>query len=183
MQIVKGIGIIIPLCFSLAVGSYGYNQLVIEKKVKVAYTEQQVVQIYERLARNSGEQGFPALTILDSPVINAWTDGINITITTGILKVFQNDDELALVLAHEMGHYMNHDPQRGYGDITSNDTEAHADKMGAYIMMRAGFDECKGKEIMHVFKHLFGDTANPMGHPDFAYRYDQLDLPLCHKLF
>ncbi len=145
-------------------------------------TDGHILYIYEQLAINSGQQDIPPLIILDSPIINAWTDGNTITMTTSMLRTFENDDELALVLAHEMAHAINKDPSRGYDDVNSNDTEAHADKLGAFIMMRAGFDECRGKEIFKIFKRLFGDTANPVGHPDFAYRYDQLDLPQCHVL-
>ncbi len=152
----------------------GYNQ---PKVVSNAH----IIDIYEKLAANSGQQDIPPLIILDSPEVNAWTNGTTVNFTTGILAVMENDDEIALVLAHEMAHAINHDPERVDQEVTPNNTEAHADKMGAYIMMRAGFDECKGKEIFKVFKKLFGDTADPVGHPDFAYRYDQLDLPMCDR--
>ncbi len=145
-------------------------------------TDDHILSIYQQLAINSGQQDIPPLIILDSTIINAWTDGTTITLTTGILKIFENDDELAMVLAHEMAHAINKDPQRTDGAVLPNDVEAHADKLGAYIMMRAGFDECKGKEVFAVFKRLFGDTSHPQGHPDFAYRYDQLNLPQCHVL-
>ena len=39
-----------------------------------------------------------------SPVINAQTDGKIIVVTTGIMRFTENDDELALVVAHELGH-------------------------------------------------------------------------------
>ncbi len=154
----------------------GHKKQDVSKKVNIAHIQ----QIYDRLAVNSGQQDIPPLIVLDVPVVNAWTDGAAVTFTTGILAVMENDDEIAMVLAHEMAHAINHDPSRGYADVNSNDTEAHADKMGAFIMMRAGFNECRGKEVFRVFKRLFGDTANPTGHPDFAYRFDQLDLPMCH---
>lgn len=38
----------------------------------------------------------------DSP--NAWTDGQNVIVTRGLLRFLKSDDELAVVLAHEMAH-------------------------------------------------------------------------------
>jgi peptidase M48-like protein len=137
-----------------------------------------VQAIYNQLAINAGQQDIPPLIILDSKQINAWTDGNTVTITTGILKAFENDDQMALVMAHEIAHAINHDIM--HTDIDQATVEAHADKLGAFIMMRAGFDICKGRHIFAVFKRLFGDTSLAQDHPSMAYRLDQLDLPQCH---
>ncbi len=151
------------------------------EKRHTKFTNAQVIKVYERLVVNSGEQGLPPLTILDDQTINAWTDGLNITITTGILKVMENEDELAMVLGHEMAHYINHDVN--HDDLDSRNVEAHADKLGAFIMMRAGFDVCKGKEMFKVFKEQFGDSPVTTSHPDNAFRMDQLNLPQCQRHF
>ena len=141
-------------------------------------SNEHVQKIYEQLAINSGQQDVPPLVIVDSTDINAWTDGETVTITTAILAAFENDDQLALVMAHEIAHAINHDIL--HDDMDQATVEAHADKLGAFIMMRAGFDVCKGKEFFGVMKRLFGDTSLASSHPNFAYRLDQLDLPLCH---
>lgn len=36
--------------------------------------------------------------------VNAWTDGESVWITRGMLRFLKNDDEIAVVLAHEMAH-------------------------------------------------------------------------------
>jgi len=36
--------------------------------------------------------------------VNAWTDGKSVWITRGMLRFLKNDDEIAIVLAHEMAH-------------------------------------------------------------------------------
>lgn len=36
--------------------------------------------------------------------VNAWTDGDNIYVTRGLLRFIQNDDELAIIIAHEIAH-------------------------------------------------------------------------------
>jgi Zn-dependent protease with chaperone function len=140
-----------------------------------------VKEVYHRLAVVSGTTKLPPITILDIPMINAWTDGKKITITTGLLKLMKNNDELAMVLGHEMGHFIARDVQRNDEAMDPRYMEADADKFGAFIMMRAGYDVCKGKEILRSFKEVFGDDAAAEGHPDNAFRLDQLDLPQCHK--
>lgn len=146
------------------------------------FTYKEVNQVYEHIILNSGQSQRPPFHIVENMgVINAWTDGASITITTGMLHLFHNKHELAMVLGHEVAHFIAHDIY--HGDLLQEDIEANADKLGAFIMMRAGYDPCKGKEIMHTFKCLFGDFAAPVDHPSNAYRYDQLDLPMCHTIF
>lgn len=36
--------------------------------------------------------------------VNAWTDGESVWVTRGMIRFLKNDDELAIVLAHEMAH-------------------------------------------------------------------------------
>jgi predicted Zn-dependent protease len=37
-------------------------------------------------------------------LVNAWTDGETVAITRGMMRFLKSDDELAIVLAHEMAH-------------------------------------------------------------------------------
>ena len=37
-------------------------------------------------------------------VVNAWTDGKGVWVTRGMVRFLKNDDELAIILAHEMAH-------------------------------------------------------------------------------
>lgn len=145
------------------------------------FTPDNISEVYNKILRASGSSPLPPLTVLDSDIINAWTDGKTITITTGMLKIFHNQDELAMVLGHELAHFMARDPF--HNDMKGPNMEANADKLGAYMMMRAGFNPCKGREIMATFIKLFGDVATPVSHPSNAYRFDQLDLPMCHSIF
>lgn len=46
---------------------------------------------------------FPAL-LDDSSDVNAYADGQKIVVSKGILRFTENDNELALVIAHELGH-------------------------------------------------------------------------------
>jgi predicted Zn-dependent protease len=76
--------------------------------------EQKILEIAARLigaAENVGPLKFNfAARVLDgwtkvnADAVNAWTDGESVWITRGMMRFLKNDDELAVVLAHEMAH-------------------------------------------------------------------------------
>lgn len=50
-------------------------------------------------------------TRIDADAVNAWTDGEAVWVSRGMMRFLKSDDELALVLAHEMAHaYRGHIP-------------------------------------------------------------------------
>jgi predicted Zn-dependent protease len=50
-------------------------------------------------------------TKVDADAVNAWTDGEAVWVSRGMMRFLKSDDELALVLAHEMAHaYRGHIP-------------------------------------------------------------------------
>jgi predicted Zn-dependent protease len=107
-----------------------------------------------------------------SGALNAWTDGTNIMITRPMLGLLQSDDELAFILSHELAHILERHVQKASAAslagafldvfasskgvntngtfrtvgalIGSKDREREADKVGAYLMARAGFDPRAG---------------------------------------
>ncbi|MEM1132686.1 MAG: M48 family metallopeptidase [Pseudomonadota bacterium] len=84
----------------------------------------------------------------------AATDGELITITTKLVDITRDDDELAAILAHEMAHnFLQHpdkltaaDVDRGlFGQLGSSAgkikaTEIEADRLSVWLMVNAGFD-------------------------------------------
>jgi len=110
---------------------------------------------------------YPAIVTLGDS-INAFADGKQIMITKGMMRFIETDDELALVVGHELAHNtMKHIPKKmrnywlgaifdilaaGYGVDTqgmfgkmssnaySEEFEAEADYAGLYFVARAGFD-------------------------------------------
>jgi predicted Zn-dependent protease len=76
--------------------------------------QKRINDIAERLTKASGAEtplrffhiGRPEQTggRIHPDLVNAWTDGKTVAITRGMMRFLKSDDELAVVLAHEMAH-------------------------------------------------------------------------------
>lgn len=96
-----------------------------------------------------------------SEELNAYADGQKVYVTASLLDFAESDDELALVMAHEISHNMLEHTGRNIsralmgairdaviagtvggskGAEHAGSDEAQADYLGIYIMTRAGFD-------------------------------------------
>jgi predicted Zn-dependent protease len=138
-----------------------------------------VYEIYRKIIASTGQaQDALPLMIIDLPIVNAYNDGREVVIYRGLLNYIHNEDELAYILGHEVSHSMlRHvyfkDFQRSTLEIA--ESEANADKMGAFYMMKAGFNICVAREIWMRMKN---DGGNYQGadHPDYSYRYDEISI-------
>lgn len=97
------------------------------------------------------EPGCPArVRLARSRQVNAFDTGDYVVMTTAMLDFLQSDDELAVVLGHELGHaILDHPPMRtedgllaslGIGAATLWRREAEADRLGLRLMAAAGYD-------------------------------------------
>ncbi len=150
---------------------------VFETTKKPLTREERVRAIYRAIAAQTGEINMiPPLNFSDSTEVNAYAESTGITINKGFLDYVQNDDEIAMVIGHEMAHvtlgHVSIKERPEWWD--SSVMEAQADKMGALYMIKAGYDVCNGRELykrwMHEGDYLFAT------HPNYAYRYSQLDV-------
>jgi len=76
---------------------------------------------------------FAAASVVVSTSVNAYLTRDGIYVTAGMVRVMEDDSELAVVLGHEMGHHI-------LGTGNRADYESDADYIGLYIAARAGFD-------------------------------------------
>jgi len=88
------------------------------KKAERTQTELQLQRILEELVKKS--QGLPAFSykvfVEDSKNVNAIAlPGGNIVVFSSLLKEVKSENELAMVLAHELGHFYRRDHLRGLG--------------------------------------------------------------------
>jgi predicted Zn-dependent protease len=125
-----------------------------------------------------------------SDELNARADGTRVFISTALTTFAEADDELALILAHELAHnILEHrvrfdreaPARRVFGNFAVAPSslaaaERDADRWGLYLMARAGFDE----GVAAPFWRRFG-AANwrvrwaQWGHPSAETRARQLE--------
>lgn len=71
--------------------------------------------------------------------IEAHSDGENVAISSGLIAFTQGDDELALVIGHEMAHTILH-RGKSFGLFSGKAREDEADALGARLASCAGYD-------------------------------------------
>lgn len=150
-----------------------------EKNFSQGAQDEYIREIYDKIQAQTGQnQNSLPLVIDDALTVNAYNDGSKVVIYRGLINDTRSWDEIALILGHEtahgmLGHLSNWTPNNLNPD-SSSVLEANADKMGAFYMMKAGFNICKGREIWKRWRQK-GDALG-QDHPDYAYRYAELNI-------
>lgn len=117
-------------------------------------------------------------SVIDSPEVNAFVlPGGKVCVYTGLLRILQTDEELAMVLAHEVGHIVaRHNAEKmstgmamtavrvaaigmlgtdiaasplllGFELPFSRECEREADAIGLQLMAKACFDPSQGPDV------------------------------------
>jgi len=114
----------------------------------------QVFQIYKKLMPYIR----PWLSIKPDPQLNASSSLLFTTVNQGSVDSY-NDDEMALCLGHELGHWLRLDSFRP----NTHAAEFAADAIGARLAHKAGFDVVKGCERFYKFSQRETSThPHPM---------------------
>lgn len=111
---------------------------------------------------------------------NAWSDGHAVALTSAMVAAAASDDELAIVIGHELSHNFLHHRERldaagigqGLGSRIGRkaaqvrETENEADALGLYLAARAGYDPAAAAVFWQRFgsEHgdgLFTDATHP----------------------
>jgi beta-barrel assembly-enhancing protease len=109
-----------------------------------------------------------AVQLLPDNSFDTGTDGALVSITTGIVDLMKNDDELAIILGHELAHNALLHRQRlavagigdgllshfGRGARMTKATEVEADRVGAFFAARAGYSVENGAAFWRRYAAL-----------------------------
>lgn len=129
--------------------------------------------------------GYP-VRLRFSPAINAYADGRNITVTTGMMD-FANDEELALIIGHELAHNTHGHVRKiiqntllGFGTgIFARQFESEADYIGLYYAARAGYPIDNAKSFWRKLARISVRSLDkPKTHPITPERYIRLEAAL-----
>ena len=93
---------------------------------------------------------FGRVRLARNPQVNAFSNGHDVVVTTALLDFVKSDDELALIIGHELGHFILGHPPMETGDKllasigiraeTYWKREEAADRMAIRLMAAAGYD-------------------------------------------
>jgi heat shock protein HtpX len=111
-------GMVLAFFFAAAMNFFSYfysDKLALSMYRAQPVTREQLPRVYQVVEQFTGRMGIPmpAIYVIPDPSPNAFATGRNpkhasIAVTQGILNLL-NDEELAGVLAHELGHVRNRD--------------------------------------------------------------------------
>ncbi len=90
----------------IAMGEKSYREILAKSKLSTNKKEvERIRRIGRRLAKASGKNYNWEFNLIDEDKVNAFClPGGKVVVYRGILKVAKNDDQLATVMSHEIGH-------------------------------------------------------------------------------
>ncbi len=115
------------------------------------------------------------LTLTNSDTKNAWADGRNVLITTGMTALSKSDDEIAFVIAHEMahnilGHLGDKAGKRGiFGHRQGKSGEIEADERAVELMSKGGYRPAGGLAFLQNARRRMWWSFS-LNHPGFGRR-------------
>ncbi len=126
----------------------------------------------------------------NTPMVNAATDGRSVTVMRGLINFLARDEELALVVGHELSHNVLGHFQRGRAlghqgpfsmeaQASLREFEREADYVGLYFVALAGYNLETAIESSHKMaaQYPMGDRGSAT-HPSQADRYAVLQAAL-----
>ena len=170
-----------------------------------SYLDTSIASITQRLREQVGELPYEIeVYVIDSPLINALAfPGGLIVIYSGLIKFCDNPEQLASVVAHEIGHVVNRDPinsllrelgislfstviTRGNTTIAgeiiqtlvhtsfSREAEERADAYGVDLLMKANIDPQHFIDVFQNLKERDGESSD-LEIPEFLSSHPDTD--------
>lgn len=115
--------------------------------------------------------------------INAYATGKTITVTSGMMNFVETDEELALIIGHELAHNtMSHIRKSitnyilsGMATRYTRPFESEADYVGMYYMVRAGYNPDNVEDVWRRLALVnLKSVARAKTHPTYPNRYVSL---------
>lgn len=173
-----------------AIGVSGVQptRLLVDQAQKIVLEEVRTGEVTLRVSDTRGvrdvrltpELGCPSnVELVPGDDVNAWADGDRIVVSAALLEQCDTDDDLALVIAHELAHNLLHHSDKlaiaggsagevlellGSGSATMRQTEEEADRLAVRLMTAATYDMTRAEAFLR--RLLDGRDASMAGtHP------------------
>jgi len=118
--------------------------------------------------------------LISSTAINAYADGRNITFTTAMMEFTQSENELAMIIGHELAHNTMGHIRKVIGNYIfslgatryTRPFESEADYVGLYYLARAGYSTEGVEDFWQRLAKVSPKSINrAKTHPTFPDRY------------
>jgi len=110
-----------------------------------------------------------------SEEVNAFTQLRHVLITAGLMNLLPHDDQLAVVVGHELGHIVAGHTLGAIDPAMATDAEAEADYLGVYLAARAGYDISGAKDVLRrIVAARHGGSVNSGDTADIAERFQAI---------
>jgi predicted Zn-dependent protease len=174
-----------------AVADGAPTRFFVERARRIVFEEMKRGAVSLRLSGSRGlhdisftaDVGCPAkVELVPGKGMNAWADGERVVISAGLLEKCVSDNDLALVIAHELAHNLLHHSQRlasarstqnrlflpsGAGSATMRETEEEADRRAVTIAIAAGYDLREAESFLSgLMANMPGGLADTHPAPD-----------------
>ena len=114
-----------------------------------------------------------------SEEVNAFAEQRHVVITEGMLTLLPRDDQLALVIGHELGHILAGHTMGGVDPGRGTNEEAEADYLGVYLAARAGYDISRAKDgLRRIVAVRHGGSVDAEYMPDIAQRFRAIETAI-----
>jgi membrane-associated protease RseP (regulator of RpoE activity) len=108
--------------------------------------------------------------------VNAFAEQRHVVITEGMLALLPRNDQLAVVVGHELGHIAAGHTEGGVGSGMPADAESEADYLGIYFAARAGYDISGAEDVLRrIVAARRGGWIDTEYMPDVARRIQAID--------
>ncbi len=132
-----------------------------------AFDASGVERVVDNLLRANGGR-VKGVRVIQSDYMNAWIyDDGWIAVTSGLLKIVHDEDELAFIIAHEMAHLdMERARVLGFSGLTGEEkmrSELEADRIAVTYLERAGYRPRKAIDLLQrMAGHSFRDRIEAL---------------------
>jgi len=118
--------------------------------------------------------------LISSAAINAYADGRNITFTSGMMEFVESENELAMIIGHELAHNTMGHIRKVIGNYIfslgatryTRPFESEADYVGLYYLARAGYSTEGVEDFWQRLAKVSPKSINrAKTHPTFPDRY------------
>ena len=160
-------------------GAKSYNEFLKTAKISTdkAQTER-IRRVGARIAKAANKPDYKwEFNLIDEDKVNAWCmPGGKVVVYTGILKLIENDDQLATVMSHEIAHAL---ARHGAERMSQQELVGGLQKLGSVLL------NAKAPQYTNLFNTAYGYTAQIGVMLPFSrkqeYEADEIGMHLMHK--